>query len=61
MLVRCFDIQYDTDGKRIKLPKEFLINVDDNMDETEMEEMLSDTISDKTGFCHKGFRTEIIA
>ena len=61
MIVRCFDIQWDTDGKRIKLPKECLIHVDNDMDEIEMEEMLSDTLSERTGFCHKGFRTEVMA
>jgi hypothetical protein len=56
---RCFNIKYDTDGHKVKLPKEIIVEVDKNLNEDELEETLSDSISDKTGFCHMGFDSEI--
>lgn len=57
MKYRCFNIQWDTDGHRVKLPKEIIVEVDAE-DEDEVEELLSDALSDKTGYCHKGFDSE---
>lgn len=52
------DIKYDTDGKKIKLPKELTIVVpDDIKDKDEVEEYISDEISNLTGYCHMGFTT----
>jgi|TARA_R110000851_G_scaffold281736_1_gene435203 hypothetical protein len=51
-------IDYDTDGEDIPtLPKELEIIVHHSQYETqeEIEEYLSDQISEQTGFCHKGF------
>jgi uncharacterized protein YdeI (YjbR/CyaY-like superfamily) len=53
------DIKYDTDGEEVDLPKTLTITVpDDIVDEVEMEEYISDEISNITGFCHKGFTTD---
>lgn len=49
-------IKYDTDGHSVKLPKKLEIEVPDEMtDVDEIEEFLSDEISNITGFCHLGF------
>ena len=52
------DIEYDTDGEEIDLPKELSINVPDDLEEDyDKVEFISDEISNITGFCHKGFST----
>jgi hypothetical protein len=49
-------IKYDTDGVKVKLPKTLLIDVPaDITDEDEIEEYISDEISNQTGYCHKEF------
>jgi hypothetical protein len=52
------DIEYDTDGENVSLPKELNIEVPANLEDgQEIEEFISDEISNQTGFCHKGFTT----
>ncbi len=52
------DIDYDTDGEKVDLPKELIIDVpDDITDEYEINEFISDEISNQTGWCHSGFST----
>jgi hypothetical protein len=59
MIYEVSDIKYDTDGEEVDLPKTLTITVpDDIVDEVEMEEYISDEISNITGFCHKGFTTD---
>lgn len=54
------DIIYDTDGQKVKLPKTLEIEIpDDFTDKDEIENFISDEISNITGFCHKGFTTNI--
>jgi hypothetical protein len=51
------DIEYDTDGLKVKLPKTLVIEIPDVLtDKEEIEEFISDEISNETGFCHLGFR-----
>jgi len=51
-------IEYDTDGEDIDLPNELKINVPNELtDGDEINEFISDEISNVTGFCHKGFTT----
>jgi len=52
------NIAYDTDGEDVVLPKKLEFMVPDNIaqDVDELEQYLSDKISEKTGFCHDGFR-----
>ena len=55
------DIQYDTDGEKPKpkLPKELEIIVPDDCEGyDEIEQFISDEISNKTGYCHFGFAIE---
>lgn len=55
------NIEYDTDGENIDLPIELKIEVPNNLiDEEDIEEFISDEISNETGFCHKGFTTSLI-
>lgn len=49
------DIDYDTDGEKIDLPTELEVKVPVDLDEDEIDEFVSDKISELTGFCHKGF------
>lgn len=56
-----FNIQWDTDGSREifdELPKEVIIPnyiTEEGNDQDETLELISDYISDTTGYCHKGF------
>lgn len=56
MKYRAFNIEYDNDGEIIDLPKEIEIEVPDDC--TDVEETISNEISNKTGFCHLGFNFE---
>ena len=59
MKIRCYDIQYDTDGLKVKgLPKELLFEIDDPTFSPHDE--AADLISDKTGWCVMGFQWEKI-
>lgn len=52
------NIQYDTDGQKVELPKSLIVVVPDDVEGAdEIAEYLSDEISNRTGFCHKGFNT----
>jgi len=53
------DVKYDTDGLKLKLPKELKITIPDEVDKdyNSVEQYISDEISNITGFCHKGFAT----
>ena len=57
MLYIVTDINYDTDGKRIKLPKTLNIEVPDDLEKDEIEDFISDEISNITEYCHFGFTT----
>ena len=52
-------IEYDTDGETIELPTELKITVSDEItDKDELIDVISDEISNKTGFCHLGFNVK---
>lgn len=52
------DIEYDTDGLKVKLPKTLKIVVPEDVNGyEEIESFISDEISNITGYCHKGFAT----
>ena len=49
-------IKYDTDCEDVDLPDVLEIEIyEDIIDKEEIVEIISDRISDITGFCHKGF------
>lgn len=58
---RIYDIRWDTDGEEIPdLPTDDLVNseyldVEDDENINEVEEAISEYLSDKYGFCHFGF------
>jgi hypothetical protein len=52
------NIKWDTDGD-IDLPKRISVSVPTNIDADEIDDFISDKISDITGFTHKGFSTSI--
>jgi len=50
-----YSIKYDTDGEVIEdLPVELFIDIEDGSVD-DLDDTLSDEISNRTGFCHKGF------
>lgn len=53
----CYGIKYVTDGQNVNLPPTVTVeDVDDDIQGEELEELLSDSISDQTGFLHEGFQ-----
>lgn len=62
--IRCFNIKWDTDGdSRIfnTLPQEvFYEGYICEEDEDEIDEILGDYLSDNWGFCHYGFKFEVL-
>ena len=58
MIVKMSNIDWDTDGRKVKnLPKEVTVEVDDGCD---VEYEGADILSDKFGFCVNGFSFEIV-
>lgn len=53
--VRVFDIEWDTDGEEIDLPNSLELQIPDDITNEELEDYVSDQISNITGFCHFGF------
>ncbi len=53
-----YNIEYDTDGEKIELPNRLEIELPDDTDPEDVEQLLSDEISNITGFCHFGFLIE---
>lgn len=55
------NIKYDTDGqsaKKLGLPKKMEIKVPADLTiYEEIEDYISDEISNRTGYCHEGFAT----
>lgn len=53
------NIQWDTDGEDIDLPTEMTVDIPNEdfvkMSTDEVNEYISNEISDITGFCHNGF------
>lgn len=61
MKVKVKNIQYDTDGIEVVLPSELLIKVPSEYTDLEdIEDFISDEISNITGYCHFGFDVEFL-
>lgn len=60
--VHIADIQWDTDGVHIpELPVEIMRDFEFNgSEDAELEDFLSNWLSDTYGFCHYGFRYKIV-
>lgn len=54
------NIDWDTDGEQLNLPSECLINIEVSSDitEKEVEESISNAITNMSNFCHNGFNYE---
>jgi len=48
------NIEWDFD-EDVFLPTEMEVFVPNNIEKEDIDDFISDTISDMTGFCHKGF------
>lgn len=57
------NIEYDTDGIAVSLPETLIVELDlepnEVLDDEEVDQLLSDEISNITGFCHTGFEYEL--
>lgn len=49
MLIKVYDIEWDTDGEEVELPESCEIDVECESDE--LDQAVSDALSDKYGFC----------
>lgn len=54
-----YNIEYDTDGEKVELPDRLEIELPDDTDPEDVEQLLSDEISNITGFCHFGFLMKV--
>lgn len=55
------NIEFDTDGEIVELPNRLEIEIPiDIVDKGEIDDFVSDEISNITGFCHYGFQLELI-
>lgn len=55
------NIEYDTDGEVVDLPIQLEIEIPTEIiDQEEIEDFVSDEISNITGFCHYGFEMELV-
>lgn len=54
------NIEFDTDGEIIDLPKQLEIEIpDDIIDEEEISDYVSEEITNITGFLHNGFEMDL--
>lgn len=51
-IIQTYNIRYDTDGLKVKLPRKLVFEVSDDVDP---EYEMADFISDKTGWCVNSF------
>ena len=55
------NIKFDTDGEVVELPKSLEIEIPNNItDQQEIDDFVSDEISNITGFCHYGFEMKLV-
>jgi hypothetical protein len=53
------EIEWETDGEEVELPTDLYIELDsESMTDSEIEEVLSDEITERTGWLHNGFSWE---
>lgn len=59
MIVTAYNIRWDTAGEDLDLPRTVHVELEAEDDE-ELEDLVSDELSDRTGFCHFGFDLDIV-
>lgn len=60
--IRYTNIRWDLDGQDldVDLPQEMTLETDPSvLDDENAEEIISDMLTEATGFCHKGFVYEV--
>lgn len=57
--IKCSGISYDTDGEEVDLPETLVVKVERESFQDDPDSVLSDAISDATGYCVFGFEYEI--
>ena len=64
MQIKVTNIVYDTDGESVTdLPNEMIIEISEmvvEVDGIDIESVIADTISDKTGWCIQGYNYEML-
>ena len=65
LIFEAFDIAWDTDGETVEIPTTIRVDLTEELLEekfssweeckTHIEMLMSDKISDETGWCHNGF------
>ena len=64
MKVRTFDIRFDTDSFKVKLPSEMILDLGlvcvEQIQSGEIDDIIGDAITAETGWCHFGFEYEIL-
>ena len=60
MKILVTDIEWDVDDEEdmVDLPSELTLETNEDLHGDELEEWISDEISNETGFCHRGFQYE---
>ena len=60
--VEIYDVKWDIDGGTFEPPRDIVryMTVPEGMTEEELEDDISDWLSDQYGWCHKGFDMKII-
>lgn len=58
---RVFNIKWDTDGETVELPEQLEIDIylATDTDDELIEDIISEEITEVTGWCHDGFLYEI--
>ena len=62
--IKAFDIEWDTDGvpiRRLGLPKkiELIVHMDEDGDESDLDDFVCDYLSDEFGYCIYGFQVKM--
>lgn len=63
MKIKAFDIRYATGGRKVNLPSELILNIETDLSNDplmigELDDLVADAISEKTGWCVFGFEYE---
>jgi hypothetical protein len=67
MTVRCFHIRWDqsdngSDDELAELPSEVTVTIDaTGLDAAQINDAVSDALSDDIGYCHTGFEGEVVS
>lgn len=60
MKIKITNIKWDTDGQKVKLPKEEIYEIDNDYLTDILEDDMNDYLSDKYGYCMDSYNCEIV-